>query len=399
MSVLMKQILLFIVIIVVVLNSGAQSIDELRQKKSKAAEEIEYTNKLLDKAKKDERTSLNQLRLINNKINKRSAIINSINSEIEVFEGLIADNNLMVNILEEDLSKIKVEYAEMIRFAFRNKTSYDKILFLLSSNDFNQAYKRRQYLKQYTRYRQKQADVLKAIQSILEIKVDDIARQIELKEKIIRENKNEAKLLGTEKSQQGNYLKKMQKQQRDLRRKLRDQQQVERQLQSAIQKIIEEQARKLNESGAALGFTPEQKLISDNFEQNKRRIPWPVEKGIITEQFGVHKHPVLKNIIIENSGIDITTETGAKARSVFKGEVTRVFGITGGNMAVIIRHGKYLSVYSNLIEVIVKKGDVVDVKQPIGTIYSDPNENFKTVLKFQIWQESKKQNPEYWIAN
>jgi murein DD-endopeptidase MepM/ murein hydrolase activator NlpD len=179
-------------------------------------------------------------------------------------------------------------------------------------------------------------------------------------------------------------------------------------LSNEIQKIIEEEVQKAKERSKAkeketgkpstskvFEMTPEEKLASGLFEQNKRRLPWPVERGVITDHFGVHEHPVLKNIQVKNNGVDISTAQGAIARAVFAGEVSKVFVVSGGNYAVIIRHGKYLTVYSNLVNVRVKSGDKVAIKQTIGTIGSDDD---KTVLKFQIWNENVKQNPEEWIS-
>jgi len=205
--------------------------------------------------------------------------------------------------------------------------------------------------------------------------------------------------LAGEKFQQNSEYQKLQNEQKSLRQKLKQQQKIEQQLEREIQKIIEEEARKNQEKGGfGFALTPEQKLIGDGFAQNIKRLPWPVERGIITEHFGIHRHPILTNVQIKNNGINIATEIGAKVRSVFNGEVSRVFGISGGNSAVIIRHGKYLSVYSNLREVVVKKGDNVSTKQVIGTVYSDLEEGNKSILKFQIWLESQKLNPEDWIG-
>ena len=223
-----------------------------------------------------------------------------------------------------------------------------------------------------------------------------------------------------EKTQQGQYLTTLQKKQKEFEKKLREQQQIEAQLSNEIQKIVEEEVRKARErarelarakeaanktgkpstkSPASTGYemTPEEKLASGQFEQNKRRLPWPVERGVITDHFGIHEHPVLKNIQVKNNGIDISTAQGVRARAVFAGEVSRVFVVTGGNMAVIIRHGKYLTVYSNLVNVQVKSGDKVAIKQTIGTIGTDGDDE-KTVLKFQIWKENVKMDPEDWIA-
>lgn len=229
--------------------------------------------------------------------------------------------------------------------------------------------------------------------------IEKLKQQKETKQQLIGETNKEAQQLTKEKSQQNTEYKKLQNEQQSLRQKLKQQQRVEQQLEREIQQIIEEEARKSRASGGSgFALTPEQKLVGDNFAQNKRRLPWPVERGIITEHFGIHQHPVLTNVEIQNNGINIATEIGSKVRAVFNGEVSRVFGISGGNTAVIIRHGNYLSVYSNLREVVVKKGDKISTKQNIGTIYTDKDEGNKSILKFQIWHESQKLNPEDWIG-
>jgi septal ring factor EnvC (AmiA/AmiB activator) len=395
----MKYAAFIIVLFLTVAGLNAQPIENLRNQKQKAAAEIKFTNQLIAKAKKTEKASLNRLRLINNKIYQRNKIITSLNSETSIYQELINDNHMVVNLLKDDLLVIKNEYAEMVRFAYKNRNSYDKIIFLLSANDFNQAYKRHLYLKQYADYRKNQINTIEAVQKLLEEKSADLEKLRIEKEKSLKEEQKEKLQLSDEKLQQNNYVKKLQKEQRNLRQKLKKQQKIEDELEKTIQTIIEQEARKLRQDGKpGFALTPEQKLVGNNFEQNKTRIPWPVDRGIITEHFGVHKHPVLKNITIKNNGVDITTEPGLKARAVFKGEVSKVFGITGGNMAVIIRHGKYLTVYSNLEEVTVKKGENVVTKQNIGTIFSDSKESDKTTLKFQIWMENHKMDPENWIA-
>jgi len=270
---------------------------------------------------------------------------------------------------------------------------------LLSAENFNQAHRRFLYLKRYTSYRKKQAETIEIIQTILSKKSAKLEQQKQIKEKLIGQTQHETTQLGKEKNQQSSVIQKLQSQQKELSQKLKLQHQIERQLESEIQRFIEEEARK-NLSDGSLGFalTPEQKLVGDNFEQNKQRLPWPTERGIITEHFGIHQHPVLTNVQIRNNGINIATEIGAKIRAVFNGEVSRVFGITGGNTAVIIRHGKFLSVYSNLREVNVKKGDIIKTKQNIGTIFTDHEDGNKSILKFQIWRENQKLDPEQWIV-
>jgi septal ring factor EnvC (AmiA/AmiB activator) len=393
--------ILVITVIFLILGSGsfAQSVSDLQKKKQEAAKEIEYTTRLLKEAQKNERSSLSRLRLLNNKINQRNTIISSINSEVKLYQEFIDDNSMVIGMLETDIEQIKKEYAELIRSAYRNRNAYDNILFLLSADNVNQAYRRYLYLKRYTAYRENQAEVISAMQLVLNEKTKNLEQLKATRQELIGETQKEAQKLTREKAQQNSEYKRLQSKQRELRRKLKQQQRIENQLEREIQKIIEEEARK-NRAAGGSGFslTPEQKLIGDNFAQNKRRLPWPVERGVITEHFGIHQHPVLTNVQIKNNGINIATEIGSKVRAVFNGEVSRVFGISGGNSAVIIRHGKYLSVYSNLREVVVKKGDKVKTKQTIGTVYFDKDDENKSILKFQIWHENQKLNPENWIV-
>lgn len=395
----MKGIFLAIFFLAFTLLSGAQSLDELRKKKQKTADEIKYTSKLLEEAKKNEKQTLNKYKILNRQIELRSNLITGINSEVGVLSGFIDQNTWLVNSLNSDLDELKKEYARMILFAQKNQTNYSKLLFVLSANSFNQAYKRMVYLRQYTDYRKKQAELIQWIRDLIQVKISGLEKQKTEKESLLNVKKQEADQLNKEKKQQGKYLTDLQQKKKDFEKKLKDQQRIESQLSREIQRIIDEEVKKAKAAGkTSYEQTPEQKLASGQFEQNKRRLPWPVERGVITDHFGVHEHAVLKNIQVKNNGIDISTAKGATARSVFAGEVSRVFMVSGGNAAVIIRHGKYLTVYSNLINVLVKSGDKVSIKQALGTIGTDVDDESKTVLKFQIWRENEKLNPEDWIS-
>jgi len=377
----------------------AQSLINLQQKKQSAAKEIEYTSNLLNQAQQEEKASLNRLHLINNNISQRNVLISSLTEELSVYQEFIDNNNMVVRMLSEDVEEIKKEYAALIRLAYKNKNAVNELMFLLSADNFNQAYRRLVYMRRYTSYRQKQAETIQVIQTLLNEKIKELEELRDTRRQLIKNTREETVKLALEKTRQNSEINELKKQQQDLRQKLKQQRQVEQQLEQEIQRMIEEQARSNMETGEpAYGLTPEQKLVGSNFEQNKRRLPWPVERGVITERFGIHQHPVLSNVQVRNNGINIATEIGAAVRAVFDGEVSRVFGITGGNTAVIIRHGKYLSVYSNLREVTVKKSDKVKAKQTIGTVYSDFDEAGKSILKFQIWRENQKLNPEEWIV-
>ena len=396
----MRFFLVIVYVVFVSANVFSQSVADLRQKKQAAEKEIELTTQLLNEVQKNERTSLNRLRLINNRIDQRNNLISTITEEIKVYQECVENNIMVIEMLNSDMEQIKKEYAEMIRTAYRNSNSYNLLLFLLSADDFNQAYRRYLYTKRYTVYRKNQATLINAVQAELNDKIIRLERQNEQKKQLIEDTNRETQKLTEEKTQQNAELQKLRSQGRTLRQKLNDQQKIEQQLEKEIQRIIDEEARKNKaEGGSGFVLTPEQKLVGDNFAQNKSRLPWPVERGVITEYFGMHQHPVLTNVKINNNGINIATETGAKVRAIFNGEVSRVFGITGGNTAVIIRHGTYLTVYSNLSEVVVKKGDKVETKQVIGTVFADPEDNNKSILKFQIWQENQKLNPEEWIGH
>ncbi len=393
----MKGVFLSLLLLLSGLASIGQSLTDLRTKKANTEQVIKYTSSLLQEAQKNEKVSLNKLKLLNSQIENRNQLIREIGSEIDALNSYISGNSEVSEMLQTDLKDLKKEYAAMIRFAQKNKNSYDILIFLLSAENLNQAYKRMLYLKQYARYRKSQVEVIQALQQILEEKVEKLKEQKRQKAELLTSQQAETDQLQSEKNQQSQQVQNLQRQQRQLRKKLREQQKEQEELNREIERLIEEEARKAREKGQ-FEMTPNQKLLAANFQENKGRIPWPVERGIITEHFGVHTHAVLKNIQVKSNGIEISTTPGSEARAVFNGIVSKVFAISGGNMAVIIRHGSFLTVYSNLKEVVIKAGQHVKTRQKVGTIYSDSADGNKTILKFQVWQENKKMNPEDWIS-
>lgn len=387
-------VLLFFVFLHFSITISAQSISDLQQKKEKTLQEIEYTNILLAKTSKTTKATLNKLSLLNGQISLRNNLINDYNTQLSLFQKSIEQNMAVITMLTNDLEQIKIDYSKMIEQAYRKRGDYNKLIFLLSSQSFNQAYKRLLYTRQMTSYRQKQSEQIAAIRTTLRSKTDDLNKVRDEKKKVLSQQMKEISVLNNEKTQQSNYHAELEKRQRELKNHLNYQQRVQDRLQREIEKLIEEEAKRAQK----IARTPEFNLLSDDFEKNKGRFPWPTQHGIITDKFGEHAHPVMKNIIIRNNGIDITTKAGEKARAIFKGTVSKVFAVPGGNMAIIVRHGQYISVYSNLKEVYVKQGDNVSIKQDIGLIFTDKSDDDKTTLKFQIWKESVKLNPEAWIA-
>lgn len=377
----------------------AQSLSSLQEKKQNALKEIELTSKMLSQVQNQEKASLNRLQLINNNISQRNKLIEGLDAEIRLYGEQIGNNQLVVNLLSGDLEKMKQEYTKLIRLTYISYHKGNPLIFLLSAENFNQAYRRLLYMQRYASVRTKQAEAMKQLQQLLNKKTLQIEQQRENRLGLLGEARTEAQKLALEKNQQNKEVQELKSRQQDLRKILEQQRKIEQQLEREIQQVIEEEARKNRAAGEpAYSLTPAMKLIGENFSQNKLRLPWPVERGVITEKFGIHRHPVLEKVQVRNNGINITTEPGSKARAVFNGEVSRVFGISGGNSAVIIRHGSYLTVYSNLREVTVKSGDKVSALQTVGTVYTDSDDGNKTTLKFQIWHENQKLNPEEWLS-
>ncbi|MCF8357504.1 MAG: peptidoglycan DD-metalloendopeptidase family protein [Prolixibacteraceae bacterium] len=371
----------------------AQTLNELKNRKEKTKKEIEYTNRLLNETGKDTRVSINKLSILNQKIKLRNELIADYNTQLNLLQKSIDDNQFIVDLLTNDLERIRHEYAQMIKQAYRNRGNYNLLIFLFSSKSFNQAYKRFLYLRQMARYRKKQSEQIEAIRTVLRLKIEDLNTRKQEQQEILTQQMAETSKLKQEKEKQNNYYSQLKKRERELKKHLEKQEQIEKKLEQEIQRIIEEEARKARQKA----LTAEELKLSEDFGKNKGRFPWPVKSGIITDKFGEHSHPVMKNIIIRNNGIDITTNEGENALAIFNGKVSRVFAIPGGNMAVILRHGEYISVYSNLNSVFVKQGDEIKTLQQIGSIFTDKHEGNKTVLKFQIWKENLKLNPEEWI--
>lgn len=393
-------ILNFLIFICISFGAFAQSLEELRKQKEKTASEIEYINNLLKETNSNAKASLNRLAVLERQIKLQDKLINNITGEIGYLDISIQQNLSRIDSLSKDLQLVKDKYAAMIRYADRNQNNNNQLLFLLSSQDFNQAYKRFIYLKQYADYRRKQAERIVEFKNSINNQVLEFNKRKEEKQNLLVSKLNQTKIIEQQKQKQTEVYSELQQKEKDLAKKLENQRKAELRLQQEIERVIAEEAKKAsrkskNEPGLAL--SKEEKILSGDFSNNKGKFPWPVPGGFISDHFGEHPHAVLKYVIIRNSGIDITTRKNARARSIYKGEVTKIVAIPGGNWAVIIRHGNYLTVYSNLQEVFVKAGQKVGIKEEIGTVFTDENDDNKTILKFQIWRENTKQNPEDWL--
>lgn len=397
----MKLARIYILIFVFVSGTSllfSQTKSELENKKKKTLQEINYTNKLLNQTRKSQKESYNSLQLITKNIESRNELIENINYEVEYVDDRIKETELIISIMEEDLVVLKETYAEMIRVAWKNSNKYNDIMFILSSEDFNQTYLRWKYMQKLAEFRKKQFMAINSIKAILEIQIQKLSAAKDEKSNLLEEEQKEAQKLSQEQKEKEKALSDLKSQEQNLKSKLQEQQKQMAQLQREIEKLIAEEAKR--SSGSTTGkyeLTPEEKIVSTNFVNNKGKLPWPVERGVIISYFGKQAHPVLKSITIDNKGIDISTTTGSTARAVFNGEVRKVFSIPGAQNAVIIRHGEYLTVYTNLDDTYVSVGENVVTKQAIGTIHTDNSDN-KTVLHFELWKVSTPMNPYYWLS-
>lgn len=409
-----KYILSLLFLLLAGLSFG-QTQKELEEKKKRLQDDIKYTNKLLDETENSKKNSLTQLRLLNTKIEMRQELIKTIAKEVRILDKQITQTNSVVGALENDLKKLKAEYAQMIYFAWKNQNAYNRLMFIFSSEDFNQAYLRLKYIQQYTDYRQKQAKIIRETQNSLSGQVDVLKKSRAEKATLLTNEEQEKLKLTSEKKEKDELLSGLQNKEVQLKKELKQKQNEAQKLQKEIERIIaeeikrreEERRRKAEEEAKKAGkkvedapkgfaMTPEEMLISDNFETNKGKLPWPSEKGIITGHFGEHTHPDLPNVKVNNNGIDIGTDKGSKARAIFDGTVSAIISIPGAYKAVMVRHGEFISVYANLEDVFVKKNDPIKVKQEIGIVHTDDSEG-KTELHFEIWKGSAKTNPEEWI--
>ena len=372
-----------------------QTKAELEAKRLKTLDEIAYVDNLLKTTAKEKTESMNAIKIIGNKLNLRESVIRGMREEISLITDRIDLNTLAIEIMERDLVELKNDYARAVINSYRSQKGNPELVYILSAKDFNQGYKRLKYLQQVTKFRRRESEIIIELKTQIETSKEklqnDLYRISDLK---AREEQQKILLQGEQERKQ-RMVKSLSNKEKQLKRELEDKKRIAKKIESEILRIIEEERKKAIKSDN----TPEQKLIGENFAENRGRLPWPVEKGIVTSHFGIQKHPVLKYLTEDNIGIEITSSGKIKARSVFQGEVVKIFTISGANMTVIIRHGKFLSVYANIVNVKVKQGDKVLIKQEIGDVYSDPVDSYNCVLKFMIFETEKKYlDPESWIS-
>ncbi|MEG1643446.1 MAG: peptidoglycan DD-metalloendopeptidase family protein [Bacteroidales bacterium] len=409
----MKKRLIFIIFFVflVFTSANAQSsrMNTLRQQQKDAQRRVEDTSKKLKQTQLSAKKSLSQLNQIAAEVGMQRREIGKLNVEIgkiESDERVLLKN---VTMLEKSLNEKKGDYAKAMRSLYRENSGYETLIFLFSANSFSQTIRRVRYLKEFSTWRKVQATAIIAQQEELEQQRKVLQSLRGDKNKVLQKRSAEAEILKSKEGKQRLVVNSLKKDENALRKELQRQRKQAAGLNRKIENLIAEEARNSNrikssterkpQSTGGYSMTKDEQVLAQSFEQNRGRLPMPLSgKYIIVGHYGRQQHQELKYVQVNNSGIIIKTVPGGEARSVFNGVVTKIFVVPGYNSSVIVRHGNYLTIYSNLKEVYVKVGSRVSTKQAIGSIYSDPEDKDLTLLHFQLWRETVKQNPEIWLG-
>lgn len=384
---------------------GFSQSDKQKQLESRRQElrrEIQKINELRSENKSKAKSELSLIEDFNYKISVLSNLIKVTNQQANLLTREISSNQNKISSLRDELKQLKEDYAAMIVKSYKSKNQQSRIMFLLSSNDFKQAYKRLQYIKQYSDYQKKQGEIIKIKTVELQDTNASLLKQQEDKKKLIAENRGVQNTLEKERKQHQTVMvsikKNLSRYASQIKKKQREANRIDREIDRIIKAAIARSNKKAGKTASSKTFalTSEEKVLASNFISNKGKLPWPVEKGFVRLGYGSQPHPIDRSLIIKSNGVRIVTEKGAKARAVFDGEVSEILKMKNVNPIVMIRHGNYLTLYRNLSQVYVKKGDKVKTKQVIGEVFTNPS-NGETILSFTLSKGTATENPASWI--
>lgn len=423
----MQRFYFLLILVLIGAPIWSQTTDKqrnLERKKEQILIEIKAVQQLLNTEKSKERNVLSEIQDQNHKIKLSQDLIRNGQQQIALINRDVEKNQAEVEMLEKELKALKEDYAKTIVKSYKSRSSQSRIMFVLSSENFAQAYKRVQYMKQYANYRKKQGDEVREKSDALAVVIKSLEEKKARQNVLLREAEVQKKNLEAERTKQQGLMALIQKDQRkyndQIKKKRSETAAIDKQIQQLIREAIAEANRKAREAREAAAkaagkktgekvvestkgsntavfeLTPEGKVVASSFKANQGRLPWPVSKGYISLRYGDQPHPVQKHLTIHNSGVEISTVVGTRARSVFQGEVLQVQVLSGNNKAVLIQHGDYITVYQNLSDVYVKKGDKVTLKQEIGVV--NTNASGQTVLKFLLSHNTTIHNPQSWLS-
>ena len=371
--------------------TAADDIKDLQKQQQQIQQQLEQTDKMLRQTKKDEKATVTKLNLLNNNIRERKKLIKNLNNELAALDNSMRELGNRKKGLETELGQLKADYARLVRETHYTEMNQSVLLFLLSADSFRQGMRRLRYMTEFMRYRKEQAAQIRRTQADIDIQNDLLSERRAERNQALDKQKREQENLKRDERKQQKMLAELKKQTKTLTAQQKKQQKKADELNKKIEDLIRKQTQ------TQTTLTKEQQLIAGGFEANKGRLPWPVEKGFISGFFGTHQHPVYEHVTVNNKGIYLQTTAGSEARAVFEGEVSSCI-VLGNTYAVIVQHGNYRTVYSNLKSLKVKQGDKLKAKDKLGVILSNTDEDNKTELYFQIYKDRTLQNPSLWLA-
>lgn len=381
--------------------SWAQTRSELERERQQIEEQIMLINKNLSQTQSKKQSVLDKVETINQRISKAEALVRINNREANMLTREINANTQAIDKLRTELKELKADYSQMVVDAYKSKSNQNRIMFLLSSDNFLQAYKRLQYMKQFASHREQQGNEIQNQAKQLQELNSKLFQQREDKEKLLAQNREtleklkrdrdaERELITSIKQKQGQFQKELNRKQDEINK-------IDQLIQKLIRDAIAEENKKVGGNSTSIfKMTPEAEALGNKFEDNKGKLPWPVEKGFVSRPYGTRQHAIVKTVKTNSEGVRIDTDANANARVVFDGEITKIQIVQNSYKIIMVRHGQYISVYKNIDKLFVKKGDKVKRNQFIGTIGKDPSDG-STTLGFYIFKDNNSENPSDWV--
>lgn len=399
MAVKFRYIAFILLLFLIDFGAKAQSVESLENKIESLQKDIKLGESLLKETTKDRKATLNQVSLLQAQINQRENLIKTYQDQINAINKEIQKNRNRISQLEKELVGMRKEYSNMLVITYRNRNKINNLLFIFSSDDFNQAIRRMRYIQELNELVKVKIEEISSAQEEIKDKLEDNEDKKKDKEKVLAREKKEQSALLADRDELNKDIAALKKKEKEIQKDIDKKEKEAKKIQKDIEKIIAEEIRKAKERESTASANKTESIdykLSGNFAQNKGKLLFPVEQGIITRKYGLSQHPTQKKVTVNNNGIDITTKEGAKARVVFDGKVCFITN-QGSNNAVLVRHGLYFTLYSNLDKVYVKTGQELRLGDNIGRVHTDANDG-KTILHFEIWQENRKTvNPALWL--
>ncbi len=396
-----RKTMLFLWIVLLCSNSifSQNNRKQLEKQKEAIQKELIEINALLFKNKKQKASTFTDIENINYKIQRKQEVIKLTNRQINLLNIELEKNKNQQVDLSKRLKEVKAAYKEMILRSYKSKSGKNKLMFVLSSESFFQAFKRTQYIKQYAAFRRNQANKIVTISDELKLINDELIERKKLKETLLTNNRLTQKSLEKEKNQANEIAFKLKSQEKKYKKNILAKQKESLKIDKQIDKLIREAiaaSNKTKTKSNSFNLTPEAIALAKNFELNKGKLPWPVSRGVVIQRFGTQPHPVVKTAKIKSNGIVIATEKSAKVKTVFKGQVLSVLKFRGSNPTILVQHGNYITAYKNLSKVFVSKGDVLESGQAIGEVFTNKT-NSQSTIQFSIFKKTTPLNPLFWI--